>query len=183
MSISPIPRCSTAAGLALALLLPALAQAGTGLELTSPDLADGGRIGAAQVLSGMGCSGGNTAPALHWSGAPAGTQSYIVTMYDPDAPTGSGLWHWSVFDIPGDSTGLPRGALPEGAIAARNDFSQNGFSGACPPQGATHRYQITLYAMPQKTLPLDATASGAMVGFFAHAGALASARLTATYGR
>lgn len=163
----------------MAVAAPAVAE----MRLTSSELAEGHKLAATQVLAGMGCSGGNLSPSLSWSGAPQGTKSFIVTLYDPDAPTGSGFWHWSVFDIPGDSTGLDAGKLPLGAVAARNDFSQNGYAGACPPAGQTHRYIFSVYAMPQAKLPIDETASAAMVGFFATTSALASARISAEYGR
>lgn len=163
---------------------PALAE----LVLTSSDFTDGGTLPEAQVLNGFGCSGANTSPALAWSGAPEGTKSFVLTAYDPDAPTGSGWWHWTVANIPVEVTGLPAGAssaaLPKGAVEGRTDFGTPGFGGACPPDGAPpHRYVFTLYAIPEATLPLDANASGAMVGFYANAMALESATLTATYGR
>ncbi len=173
--------------LAFALCLvagPALAE----MTLTSPDFADGGPLPAAQVFNAMGCTGGNLSPALNWSGAPEGTKSFVLTAYDPDAPTGSGWWHWTVANIPADVTGLPAGAsataLPEGAVEGRTDFGAPGFGGACPPEGAApHRYVFTVYAMPEATLPLDGNASGAMFGFYANAMALEHAVLTATYGR
>lgn len=163
---------------------PALAE----MTLTSPDFAEGAALPDAQVFSGFGCSGGNTSPALDWSGAPEGTKSFVLTVFDPDAPTGSGWWHWTVANIPADVTGLPAGAspdgLPEGAVEGRTDFGAPGFGGACPPAGAAaHRYVFTLYAMPEASLPLDANASGAMFGFFANSMALDKAVLTATYGR
>jgi Raf kinase inhibitor-like YbhB/YbcL family protein len=167
----------------------AVCPAAAEMRLTSPDIGDEQRLDAAQVLMGFGCEGGNLAPALSWSGASEGTGSFIVTAYDPDAPTGSGFWHWSVFDIPATVTALPEGAgsdgvpLPEGAVPARNDFSRNGFDGACPPEGRTHRYVFTVYAMPQDKLPLDATASGALVGFFANTTNLETATITAVFGR
>ncbi|MEM9797217.1 MAG: YbhB/YbcL family Raf kinase inhibitor-like protein [Pseudomonadota bacterium] len=160
------------------------------MMLSSPDIAEGQTMDRDQVFAGFGCDGANLAPALSWSGAPDGTQSFVITAYDPDAPTGSGWWHWSVFNIPATVTALPEGAgtdalpLPEGAIAARNDFSQNAFGGACPPEGAApHRYVFTVYAMPQDALPLDQSASGALVGFFANTTSLARATITARYGR
>jgi Raf kinase inhibitor-like YbhB/YbcL family protein len=166
---------------------PALAE----MRLTSPDMTEGGVLGPEQVMAGFGCEGGNLSPALAWEGAPDGTASFVVTAYDPDAPTGSGLWHWSAFDIPASTTSLPEGAgapggmaLPDGAVQARNDLSQNAFAGACPPAGApAHRYVFTVFAMPEPTLPLDETASAALVGFFANTQALDRATLTATYGR
>ncbi len=159
------------------------------MTLSSTDIAEGAVLEDAQVFSGFGCDGQNLSPALSWSGAPEGTQSFIVTAYDPDAPTGSGWWHWAVFNLPGDVVSLPEGAgtgdaLPDGAIHARNDFSQNAFGGACPPEGAApHRYVFTVYAMPQEALPLDETASGALVGFFANTTSLDRASITALYGR
>jgi Raf kinase inhibitor-like YbhB/YbcL family protein len=173
--------------LAFALCLaasPALAE----MTLTSPDFAEGGTLPVAQVFNAMGCTGGNTSPGLEWSGAPEGTKSFLLTAYDPDAPTGSGWWHWTVANIPAGVTGLPAGAspaaLPEGAVEGRTDFGAPGFGGACPPEGAApHRYVFTIYAMPEATLPLDANASGAMFGFYANAMALDHATLTASFGR
>lgn len=164
--------------------LPALAE----MTLTSPDFTEGGALPEAQELNGFGCDGANISPALEWSGLPEGTKSLILTVYDPDAPTGSGWWHWTVANIPADVSGLPAGAspanLPAGAVEGRTDFGAPGFGGACPPEGgAPHPYVFTLYAIPETTLPLDANASGAMVGFYANAMALEKATLTATYGR
>lgn len=158
------------------------------LVLTSPDFAEGGSLPEAQVLNGFGCSGANLSPALAWSGAPEGTKSYILTLFDPDAPTGSGWWHWTVANLPADSTGLAAGAspggLPAGAVEGRTDFGAPGFGGACPPEGAgAHRYVFTLYAMPEAALAVDGDTSGAMVGFLANAMALERAELTVTYGR
>jgi hypothetical protein len=173
--------------LAIALFLlasPALAE----MVLSSPDFTAGGTLPAAQVLNGFGCDGPNLSPALTWSGVPEGTVSLILTLYDPDAPTGSGWWHWTVANIPADVTGLPAGVtaetLPEGAVEGRTDFGTPGFGGACPPEGAPpHRYIFTLYAIPEAVLPIDANASGALVGFYAKAIALETATLTATFGR
>ena len=96
-----------AATVALALLAaPALAE----MRLTSPDVTEGASLGSDQVMAGFGCKGGNLSPALAWAGAPKGTASFVVTAYDPDAPTGSGLWHWSAFNLPATTTSLPKGA-------------------------------------------------------------------------
>ncbi|MFN4201563.1 MAG: YbhB/YbcL family Raf kinase inhibitor-like protein [Tabrizicola sp.] len=167
-------------------LLAAPAQAE--LVLTSPDFVEGATLPEAQVLNGFGCSGANLSPALSWSGAPEGTKSYVLTLFDPDAPTGSGWWHWTVANIPADSTALAAGAssggLPAGAVEGRTDFGAPGYGGACPPEGAgVHHYVFTLYAMPEAALPVDAGTSGAMVGYLANAMALEQARLTVTYGR
>lgn len=172
--------------LAASLLIatPALAE----MTLNMPAVTDG-TLPDNQVLKGFGCEGQNLSPELVWSGAPAETKSFIVTAYDPDAPTGSGLWHWSAFNIPAsvgrldEAAASSGGTLPEGMIQARNDFSQNQYDGACPPSGSVHHYVFAVYAMPMAALPLDATASAAMVGFFASTGSLAHASVTVTYGR
>jgi Raf kinase inhibitor-like YbhB/YbcL family protein len=158
------------------------------MTLTSDDIADGDALSEAHVYAGFGCEGGNLSPSLSWSGAPEGTQSYVVTVYDPDAPTGSGWWHWTLFNIPADTTSLPTGVgveapVPDGAVQGRTDFGGNAFGGACPPEGhGPHHYVFTVYALPDESLPLDDGASGAMVGFFLQ-GALDSASITATYER
>ncbi len=175
----------------LLLALPVASLAAGGFTLTSPDIKDGGTISMAQVFNSFGCTGGDQSPALHWSGAPAGTQSFAVTIYDPDAPTGSGWWHWVVFNIPAHVTGLPAGAgdahahtLPRGAVQARSDFGFSNYGGPCPPAGdAPHHYQVTVYALKVTTLPLDAGASGAMVGFYLHFNTIAEAHLVGLYGR
>ena len=103
-------------------------------QLTSTSIAEGQQMDAAQVFQGFGCEGGNQAPNLTWSGAPDGTRSFAVTVYDPDAPTGSGWWHWFAFNIPADVTELPSGdVVPEGAVELKNDYGSIGFGGACPP--------------------------------------------------
>ncbi|WP_300753752.1 YbhB/YbcL family Raf kinase inhibitor-like protein [Janthinobacterium sp.] len=145
-------------------------------------------MGSAQVYEGFGCSGGNLAPQLAWKNVPAGTKSFAVTVYDPDAPTGSGWWHWSVFNLPAATSSLPHGAtaatLPAGAVQGRNDYGNNAFGGACPPAGdKPHRYQITVWALKVDKLPLDQQASAAMLGYMLNANALGKARITPVYGR
>ena len=145
----------------------------------------------ASVLNGFGCTGGNRSPALAWKDAPAGTRSFAVTIYDPDAPTGSGWWHWGVFNLPASTSGLPAGAgdpakpnLPAGAVQNRTDFGTSGYGGPCPPQGdKPHRYIVTVHALKVESLPLGADAGGAMLGFYLGANALAKASLTFTFGR
>jgi Raf kinase inhibitor-like YbhB/YbcL family protein len=162
-----------------------------GFELSSSDVRAGARLTEAQVYSGFGCSGRNIAPALAWSGEPAGTRSFAVTMYDPDAPTGSGWWHWLVVNIPPTTHALARAsgqsggpALPQGAVQTMTDFGQAGFGGACPPAGdKPHRYIFTVWALKVPRLDLPASAPGAMVGFNLNANVLAKATLTASYGR
>ena len=128
---------------------------------------------------------------LSWSGAPAGTKSLALTVYDPDAPTGSGWWHWTVVNIPATARSLPAGAgssapagLPKGAVQGRTDFGKPGWGGPCPPAGdKPHRYVFTLWALKVDKLDLNAESSGAMVGFNLHANALGTATLTPVFGR
>lgn len=157
------------------------------LSLTSPSVANGTALPMKHV--GSGCGGQNVSPALNWSGLPAGTQSLVVTMYDPDAPTGSGFWHWGVYNLPATATGLAEGAgstggtLPAGALQTNNDGGAPGYTGACPPVGdAAHRYVITLYAL-SKPITLPAGASNAFLGFNLNGATLAKTSLTAFYGR
>ncbi|MDQ0394224.1 YbhB/YbcL family Raf kinase inhibitor-like protein [Labrys monachus] len=159
-------------------------------ELTSPDIRDGGTLKSVQVADVFGCSGGNISPELRWSHAPAGTRSFVVTLYDPDAPTGSGWWHWTVFDIPASARSIPAGAgapggkgLPAGSVQGHNDAGLPQFQGACPPPGPAHRYVLTITALKVARLGLGAEASGAMIGFMTRANALGSASIIATYAR
>lgn len=172
--------CLNAALLALALTGPALAKDFT---LTSPDIAEGAPLDRRFVFQGFGCEGGNSAPALSWSGAPEGTQSFALTVYDPDAPTGSGWWHWFAFNIPSDTTEIAAGGeLPTGSVELINDYGLSGFGGACPPPGEVHRYIFTVYALGA-TLEIDASASNALAGYMVNANSLASASITAVYTR
>lgn len=169
--------------------IPCSAFAAGGFTVTSPDFVDGGTIPMAQVLNSFGCKGRNISPALHWSGAPAGTHSFAVTVYDPDAR--GGWWHWLVFNIPAAATGLPAGAgakgsrmLPHGAIQGRTSFGFSHYGGPCPPAGdAPHHYHVTVYALKLTKLPLDARATGVRVTHYLHLNALAEAQLTGLYGR
>ncbi len=176
-------KISTLALLLAAFVAPLPAAA---LELSSPDVAEAAAVPAAHVLDGFGCSGGNRSPALAWSGAPEGTKSFALTLYDPDAPTGSGFWHWVVIDLPASATGLPVGpaALPPGARVMRSDFGTTAYGGPCPPPGAgMHRYVFTLRALDVERLEILDDASPAIVGFVAKAHTLAEARITAVLHR
>lgn len=159
-------------------------------QLTSPSIHDHEPIAHEQVFNGFGCSGKNVSPELHWAHPPDGTKSFAVTVYDPDAPTGSGWWHWVIFNIPPtvhtlpSNAGRPDGKAIEGAIQSMTDFGQPGYGGPCPPAGdKAHRYIFTVYALKVDRLPLDKDASGAMVGFYLNQQALAKASLTGFYGR
>jgi Raf kinase inhibitor-like YbhB/YbcL family protein len=162
------------------------------MRLTSASFQDGDYLAMDHVLSadyGFGCSGGNRSPQLAWSGAPDGTRSFAVTCYDPDAPTGSGFWHWVVVNIPPDTRELPLDAgnssankLPSGALQVRTDFGKPGYGGPCPPQGDhPHRYLFTVFAVSQDRLPVTADTSAAVVGFQLHFNTLASATLMGLY--
>lgn len=158
--------------------------------VSSPDVRPGARIGNRHVYKGFGCSGENVSPALRWSGAPAGTKSFAVTVYDPDAPTGSGFWHWVVYNIPATATGLAAGAgsaggtLPAGAVQGLTDFGAPGYGGPCPPQGdKPHRYVFTVHALKTERLDLPAGATPAFVGFNLTGNRLAKTSFTARYGR
>ena len=160
-------------------------------RLSSPAFRPGGTVKIEQVFNGFGCTGGNISPELSWSNAPAGTKSFAVTMYDPDAPTGSGWWHWVIFNIPANVTKLAAGSgdpgknsAPPGSIQSRTDFGTAGYGGPCPPAGhKPHRYIFTVFALKVDKLDADANASGAMAGFFLNANALGKASITARYGR
>ncbi len=174
-----------------AILIGALAGAGTAnaMSVTSPDIKPGGKIADEQVFNSFGCTGQNVSPALSWSGAPKGTKSFAVSMFDPDAPTGSGFWHWWVVNIPADVTSLPKGAgggtgLPAGAMLGRTDYSTNAYGGPCPPKGdPPHHYHITVYAVDVDKLDADENTTAAVVGFNLHFHTLEKASLTALYGR
>lgn len=146
-----------------------------------------------QVFNGFGCQGKNISPAIRWKNAPAGTKSFALTMYDPDAPTGSGWWHWVVFNIPATVTQLPEnfGApmqpQPEtlkSVTQSRTDFGTAGYGGPCPPVGhGAHRYVFTLHALKTEKLDVKADAPAAMVGYFIHANQLAHARIETKFER
>jgi Raf kinase inhibitor-like YbhB/YbcL family protein len=154
---------------------------------------DGDYLGKAHVLSedfGFGCAGGNQSPHLTWSGAPAGTKSFAVTCYDPDAPTGSGFWHWLVVNIPANVTELAAGAgsaggqLPAGAMMTRTDLGAPGYGGPCPPEGDhPHRYLFTVFAVGVESLPVKPDTSAAVVGFNLHFTTLAKAAIMGLFKR
>jgi Raf kinase inhibitor-like YbhB/YbcL family protein len=151
-------------------------------DLTSPDLRNNGRFPESEIANVLGCHGGNQAPRLRWSGAPDAAQSFAVTMFDSDAPTGSGFWHWLAWDIPAGTTSL-NSALPAGTVSGTNDAGLTGYLGPCPPPGdRTHHYKITVFALdvvPPFGLPTSTR--GAVLGFSMRLHILAFGRLVATF--
>jgi Raf kinase inhibitor-like YbhB/YbcL family protein len=163
-------------------------------KVTSTSFRDGDYLGADHILSadfGFGCAGGNKSPQLAWSEAPAGTKSFAVTCYDPDAPTGSGFWHWLVVNIPASvselvlDAGNPKSPeLPAGALQTRTDFGAPGYGGPCPPPGDhPHRYLFTVFAVSADSLPVKADTSAAIVGFQLNFNTLAKAAIMGLYKR
>ncbi|MBD8869458.1 YbhB/YbcL family Raf kinase inhibitor-like protein [Nocardioides donggukensis] len=158
-------------------LLPAVPS----FSVTSTDVTDGQPLKPDQVADG-----GNTSPQLSWSGAPEGTQSYVVTCFDPDAPTPSGFWHWVLVDLPAEVTSLETGAaegeLPGNAFHVRHDGSGKGFMGAAPPPGdQVHRYQFVVHAVGERHLGVDGDSSPAVVAFNLAFKTLGRAIITGTY--
>ena len=156
--------------------------------LQSASFSDGDHLASDHLLAesfGFGCAGGNRSPALSWNGAPEGTRSFAVTCYDPDAPTGSGFWHWILLDLPADTSELAAGAgsdtgrdLPDGALHVVNDFGTVGYGGPGPPPGhGPHRYVFTVHALSVEGLPVDATTPQAVARFQLHAHTIATATI------
>ncbi|MCY7403830.1 MAG: YbhB/YbcL family Raf kinase inhibitor-like protein [Cryobacterium sp.] len=154
-------------------------------SLTSTDMTDGGPLRPAQYAAGAG--GADVSPQLSWSGFPAETQSFALTVYDPDAPTGSGFWHWAVANLPVSVTDLAAGvgsaggALPAGSLVLPNEVRLTSFIGAGPPPGTgTHRYQFIVHAVDVGALDLDSQSTPGVLGFNLHFHTLARAVLEAT---
>jgi|TARA_B100000959_G_scaffold53292_1_gene55455 hypothetical protein len=164
------------------------------LTLASTSFADGDYLARDHILSeayGFGCAGGNTSPEMHWSGTPEGTKSFALTCYDPDAPTGSGFWHWLVVNLPPETTSLALGAgdpaagtLPTGALQTRTDFGAPGYGGPCPPQGDhPHRYLFTLFAVKETALSVEVDTMPAVVGFMLNFNTIEKTSLMGLYKR
>ena len=157
-----------------------------GFYLSSTDIQ--GQIANDQVFNSFGCSGKNISPQLSWKNAPKGTKSFAITAYDPDAPTGSGWWHWVVFNIDKSvdniKTGASTKAMPAGAIESSTSYGSKGFGGACPPEGdKPHRYIFTAYALDIEKIDQTADARPELIGFFINSHAIAKASIMAYYGR
>jgi Raf kinase inhibitor-like YbhB/YbcL family protein len=159
--------------------------------LSSKDISQGEFMGKAQEFTGFGCSGGNLSPHLQWKDAPKGTKSFAITAYDPDAPTGSGWWHWQVVNIAANTTELVTGAgntkkniAPKGSIHITNDYGSRSFGGACPPKGhGIHHYRFTIHALSVEKLALPENASGALAGYMINANTIETSTIEALYKR
>lgn len=169
-----------------------LADADPGAFLFRSPAADNhARIDNRFVYQGFGCNGENLSPPLEWRNAPEETRSFAITVYDPDAPTGSGWWHWQVFNLPAELHSLPEGAgtigshrMPAKASQGRNDFGSNAYGGACPPAGDNpHRYQFTLFALDTDFLDIPENASAALVGYMLNTHKITSSSFTLYYSR
>ncbi|MFQ5784344.1 MAG: kinase inhibitor [Alphaproteobacteria bacterium] len=177
--------------LVTAAVLAGAPAAAAELTLTSAEFADGDYLANEQVFAGFGCEGKNISPSLAWNGAPGGTKSFALTVYDPDAPTGSGWWHWVVVNLPADTRALPKGAgaaggagLPSGAVQVRTDFGAPGYGGPCPPPGDhPHRYLFTIHALDLESLDVTPDSSPALVGFYLNFHTLAKSSLMGLYKR
>ncbi|MFK4341068.1 MULTISPECIES: YbhB/YbcL family Raf kinase inhibitor-like protein [unclassified Paenibacillus] len=150
--------------------LPEVAE----FQVTSNDISEGKPLSTEQFSGLFGVKGGkDISPELKWSGAPEGTKSYAVTVYDPDAPTGAGFWHWAVMNIPKEVTELPTGAgdekgngIPTGAIQLPNDASVKRFIGAAPPKGdGPHRYYFVVHALDVENIGIDPNSTPTFLGF------------------
>ena len=164
------------------------------LVLKSESFKDGERLKTPQVLSeayGFGCAGGNLSPQLAWSGVPEGTESFSLTCYDPDAPTGSGFWHWNVANIPTNIFTLELGAgdpsagkMHADAVEVRTDFGVPGYGGPCAPEGSNiHRYIFTVYAVNVKSLPVTLDTTAAILGFHLNFHTIEKASLIGLFSR
>lgn len=161
------------------------------LTLSSDDIEQGKFMDKKQEFNGFGCTGENLSPHLSWSNAPQGTKSFALTAYDPDAPTGSGWWHWQIINMPVNVTELSMNAgsvkgdfTPVGSTQINNDYGSPSFGGACPPEGhGVHRYRFTLHAISVEKLELPADASGALAGYMINAHSIESSTIESLYKR
>ncbi len=165
------------------------ANAPASFTLRSNEL--GGQATMRQVFKGFGCDGENISPDLFWENAPAGTKSFAITIYDESAPTGSGWWHWLLFDIPSSISKIPSNAgnptvnlAPNGSIQSRTDYGSHGYGGPCPPPGnGLHKYTVTVYALKTEKLGLDKDANAAIVGYNIYSNTIGKASLVFYYQR
>lgn len=160
-------------------------------RLSSVDITQGELMTKAQVFNGFGCSGDDLSPQLSWANAPTGTKSFAITAYDPDAPTGSGWWHWQIVNIPMNVMNIPTDAgnpnnalIPKGSVQIKNDYGIAGFGGACPPSGhGIHHYRFTVHALSVDKLELPIDASGALAGYMINANTIEASTIESLYKR
>ena len=177
--------------LASAILCASTVTHAAEFQLSSPEIKAGSLIDKRFEFNGFGCAGDNKSPALQWKNPPAGTQSFAITVYDPDAPTGSGWWHWSVINLPADTQALAADAgavgdanLPKGASHVRIDYGVAAWGGVCPPEGdKPHRYIFKVHALKTPRLDIPADATAALAGYMINANAIGTASFVAHYGR
>jgi Raf kinase inhibitor-like YbhB/YbcL family protein len=183
---------SAALGALLLATVGGTAAADGAFTLSSTSFKTGGKIAKEFSLNGYGCTGGNLSPELEWSGAPAGTKSFVITMFDPDEHgTPSGWWHWVMYNIPATAKSIPQGAgvpkstaLPAGTLQGRTDLGSLSYDGPCPDVGdPAHHYTFTIYALKVDKLDVPADASGALVTYSVHAVSLGTAKLIGRHGR
>lgn len=161
------------------------------LEVKSRNIKQDAKISEDQVFSGFGCSGKNISPQISWRDAPKDTKSFAVTVYDPDAPTGSGWWHWLVVNIPASHKELPlnfskedKFDLPNGMVQVRNDFGTYKFGGPCPPKGdKAHHYFVTVYALKTDHIDVTSSSTAALAGFMINQNVIEKAHVMGIYGR
>jgi Raf kinase inhibitor-like YbhB/YbcL family protein len=162
--------------------------AGGGFRFISAAWHEGGSVPPENLFNGSGCAGANVSPEFHWSGAPSGTRSFAITIFDPDAPTGAGWWHWVLFNIPGTVFELSAGAggkgsIPPGSVQCRNDYGEWGYGGPCPPVGTTHRYFARVYAVNVEKLSSGPETPPEKVAKQIEEHSIGVARLTVKFGR
>ncbi|MCL1466749.1 YbhB/YbcL family Raf kinase inhibitor-like protein [Argonema galeatum] len=175
---------------AVALAISGLLAAASPFTLRSAQFSEGKNLPLSMVYRGYGCTGNNISPELTWSGEPAGTKSYAITFFDPDASTGVGWWHWTIFNIPGNvhklaaNAGKPGTNLaPSGSKQGYTDYGNSEYGGPCPPAGDSHGYVFTIYALNVNSLPIGSEATGAMLNVSMKEHILAKATLKGRYGR
>lgn len=176
--------------LLLSFIISSSAFAGS-FTLSSKDIAHGAFMDKAQEFNGFGCSGADLSPQLAWLNPPKNTKSFAITVYDPDAPTGSGWWHWQLINIPAtvtelatDTGNVSQEKLPSGSQQITNDYGSRGFGGACPPAGhGVHHYHVTIHALSVEKLELPKDASGALAGYMINANTIAKSSIVSLYQR
>ncbi len=176
--------------ISLTLALPFTSQASE-FTLSSNDISEGGMMSNQHEFNGFGCTGGDLSPHLKWAHAPKGTKSFAITVYDPDAPTGSGWWHWQAINLPASMTELATGAgsldsalIAQGVRQIQNDYGVSAFGGACPPEGhGVHRYRFTVHALSVEKLELPENASGALTGYMINQHTLDSSSIESLFER